>query len=302
MSGVLIVTGPTASGKTGLAIALAERFDAEIVGADSRQVYRDMPIGTATPTPEQQARVAHHLIGFLDPHERYSAARFVRDAAAAIQAIHARGKRAIVCGGTGFYLRALVGDVELSPVYGNELRERLAREQRLHGAEFLAEWLQALDPQRAAAIDAKDQYRLTRALEIALAARAEIPGEEMVPLPTLRATGIPCRKVYLDISTPQLDERIITRTGAMLAAGFVEEAERVGVTAVAANAVGYRDAFAYLDGTTTYEGLRTLLARNTRQYAKRQRTWFRAEPDLVRIDSAEADAWSDVAREIPGWA
>src|SRR5471030_2147177 len=135
MRGVLILTGPTSSGKTGLAISLAERFDAEIVGADSRQVYRDMPIGTAAPTPEQQARVAHHLIGFVDPHERYSAARFVRDAAAAIQSIHARGKRAIVCGGTGFYVRALVGDVELSPVYGSELRERLVREQRLHGAE-----------------------------------------------------------------------------------------------------------------------------------------------------------------------
>jgi tRNA dimethylallyltransferase len=302
MPGVLILTGPTASGKTGLAIALAERFDAEIVGADSRQVYRDMPIGTAAPTPQQQARVAHHLIGFVDPHERYSAARFVRDAAAAIADIHARGKRVIVCGGTGFYVRALVGDVELSPVYGSELRERLAREQRLHGAEFLADWLAALDPQRAAVIDPSDQYRLTRALEIALAARAEIPAVDMVPLPTLRATRIPCRKAYLDISTPELEARIITRTGAMLAAGFVEEAERVGVTAVAANAVGYRDAFAYLDGSSTYEGLRMLLARNTRQYAKRQRTWFRAEPDLVRIGSAEADAWSDIAREIPGWA
>jgi tRNA dimethylallyltransferase len=302
MPGVFIVTGPTASGKTGLAIALAERFDAEIVGADSRQVYRDMPIGTAAPTPEQLARVPHHLIGFLDPHERYSAARFVRDAAVAIQSIHARGKRAIVCGGTGFYVRALVGDVELSPVYGSELRERLARELRLHGAEFLAEWLHALDPQRAAAIDVQDQYRLTRALEIALAVRADIPGEDTAPLPTLRAIGIPCCKGYLDISTVELEARIITRTGAMLAAGFVEEAERVGVTAVAANAVGYRDAFAYLDGTSTYEGLRMLLARNTRQYAKRQRTWFRAEPELVRIERAEADAWSDVAREIPGWA
>ena len=111
---MLIVGGPTASGKTELAIAIAERFDAEIIGADSRQIYRDMPIGTAAPTGDQRARVPHHLAGFVDPYERYSAARYVEDAAAAISAIHARGKRAIVVGGSGFYLRALCGDVELA--------------------------------------------------------------------------------------------------------------------------------------------------------------------------------------------
>lgn len=301
MRGVLILAGPTASGKTGLAITLAQRFDAEIVGADSRQVYRDMPVGTAAPSPEQLASVPHHVIGFLDPHERYSAARFVRDAAAAIDDIHARGKRAIVCGGTGFYVRALAGDVELSPVYGSELRERLVHEQRVHGAEFLAEWLGALDPQRAAAIDPNDQYRLTRALEIALASRVEMQPQDLTPLPALRTRGIPYRKLYLDIPADELERRIVTRTGAMLAAGFVEEAERIGVTAVAANAVGYRDALAYRDGDATLAELRTLLARNTRQYAKRQRTWFRAEPDLTRVTETAPDAWSEIAREIPGW-
>jgi len=190
----------------------------------------------------------------------------------------------------------------LSPVYGTELRERLAREQRLHGAAFLAEWLHALDPERAAAIAPSDPYRLTRALEIALAARVATPAEDTSPLPTLRARGIPFRKLYLDIDAAELERRIIRRTDTMLAAGFVEEAERVGVSAVAANAVGYRDALAYRDGHTTLAELRTLLARNTRQYAKRQRTWFRSEPDLVRIGSQEPDAWSEIAREIPGWA
>ncbi len=171
-SGVLILTGPTASGKSALALALAERFDAEIVGADSRQIYRGMPIGTAAPSEGDLARVRHHLIGFLDPHERYSAARFVADALAAIDDIHARAKRAIVVGGTGFYIRALAGDVGLSPVRDDALRERLAREARIHPPEALAGWLRALDPQRASAIAPNDPYRVTRALEIALGDRA----------------------------------------------------------------------------------------------------------------------------------
>ena len=148
--GVLILGGPTASGKSALALALAERFDAEIVGADSRQIYRGMPLGTAAPTLEQRARVRHHLVEFLEPDERYSAARYVADARRAIADIHARGKRAIVAGGTGFYLRALSGDVELADVYDPALRERLARESRLHPPEFLHGWLSVRAPQRAA--------------------------------------------------------------------------------------------------------------------------------------------------------
>ena len=114
-SGVLVLAGPTASGKTELALALARTFDAEIVGADARQIYRAMPIGTAAPSDAQRAAVPHHLVGFLDPYERYSAARYVIDARAAIDAIHARGRRALVVGGTGFYIRALCGDVALDP-------------------------------------------------------------------------------------------------------------------------------------------------------------------------------------------
>ncbi len=119
---VLVLGGPTASGKSALALALAERFDAEIVGADSRQIYRGMPLGTAAPTPAQRARVPHHLVEFLDPRERYSAARYAADAQRAIAGIHARGNRAIVTGGTGFYIRALSGDVELSNVFDPQLR------------------------------------------------------------------------------------------------------------------------------------------------------------------------------------
>lgn len=300
---VLILTGPTASGKSALALALAERFDAEIVGADSRQIYRGMPIGTAAPSAADRARVPHHLVDFLDPRERYSAARFVADALAAIDAVHARGKRALVVGGTGFYIRALAGDVTLSPVRDDAVRERLAREARVHPAETLLDWLYALAPLRAASVPAGDPYRITRALEIALAERSENPTASASPGESLRSRGIPYRKLYLEIDPEVLQTRIAARIDAMLREGLLEEAERIGPDAVAADAVGYREALAYLAGWSTRGELREHLIRNTRRYAKRQATWFRTEPDLVRIPADGAlERASSEAGALPGWA
>ncbi len=295
--GVLILTGPTASGKTALALELAEAYDAEIVGADSRQIYRGMTIGTAAPTAAECARVPHHLIAFLDPAERYSAARYVADARAAIDGIRARGRRAIVVGGTGFYVRALAGDVVLDAAHDGALRERLAREARTHPPEVLAGWLRAIAPERSRAIDAHDPYRITRALEIALAARsAPLPARG--PLPTLRAGGIPYQKIWLELDAEVVASRIERRVDAMLAAGLVDEAERIGLDAVAADAVGYRDALAYVSGWSTATELRAQLIRTTRRYAKRQATWFRTEPDLVRVAPADA---GETARQRLGW-
>jgi tRNA dimethylallyltransferase len=296
--GVLILAGPTASGKTDLALALAERFDAEIVGADSRQIYRGMPIGTASPIPEQLARVPHHLIAFLDPHERYSAARYVVDARRAIDEIRARGKRVIVAGGTGFYIRALAGDVVLDAAYDPAVRARLAAEARVHPPEVLAGWLAALAPERARAIATSDPYRVTRALEIALTARTGEPAARAA-LPSLRADAIPFVKVVLDVESGALLARIERRVDRMLADGLVAEAERVGGDAVAADAVGYREALAFLAGWSTADELRTQLIRFTRRYAKRQVTWFRSEPGVVRVPVELAEA---TARERLGWA
>jgi tRNA dimethylallyltransferase len=303
-TGVLIIMGRTAGGKTELALELARRFDAEIVGADSRQIYRGMPIGTAAPSDEQRARVRHHLIGFLDPHERYSAARFVTDALAAIDDIHARGKRAIVVGGTGFYLRALVGDVALSAVRDDALRERLAREVRVHPPGVLHAWLAVLAPQRAAALTVNDPYRITRALEIALASRDRSSAEHPIDRPSpdsLRGRGLPYRKLGLAIDDDVLRERIDARVDAMLAAGLVAEAERVGADAVAADAVGYREALDYLAGFTTREELRTALRRTTRRYAKRQATWLRREPDVAWIAAGDDAALAAIVASLPGW-
>jgi tRNA dimethylallyltransferase len=289
---ILILAGPTASGKTELAITLAERHDAEIIGADSRQIYRGMPIGTAMPTAEQRARVAHHLIDFLDPHERYSAARFTSDGLAAIENIHARGKRVIVVGGTGFYLRALCGDVELSAAYDPEVRARLARETLMHPPEVLHAWLAARDPARAASIAPKDPYRILRALEITLVRGAEM--SPPMPRDSLRSRGYAVSKMWLDIEQETLDRRIEQRVDVMLAAGWLDEAQRVGAEAVAADAVGYPQAWAYLCGQLTVAELRTLLVRATRRYAKRQRTWFRGEPHMLAVG---VEGLMGVARE-----
>jgi len=298
MSGVLLLGGSTASGKSALAVALAQRFDGEIVGADSRQIYRGMTIGTAAPTVSERARVPHHLVEFLDPSERYNAARFAADALAAIAGIHARGKRAIVAGGTGFYLRALSGDVELTAARDSAVRARLVREVRLHPIETLHAWLAALEPGRAPMLAPTDAYRIVRALEIALA-RRDGATPQNVPQPSLRGAGLPFVKVVLEVPPGDLEGRIERRVDAMLAAGLVAEAERIGPTAVAADAVGYPQVFAYRAGFATEAELRAALTRATRRYAKRQRTWFRSEKHVLRAVPGEV---ATIVRDVLGWS
>ncbi|MGA8576015.1 MAG: tRNA (adenosine(37)-N6)-dimethylallyltransferase MiaA [Candidatus Cybelea sp.] len=294
---VLIIAGSTASGKTELAIELAREFDAEIVGADSRQIYRDMPVGTAAPSPEQRRAVPHHLIEFLDPRERYSAARYASDALDAIGEIRGRGKRAIVAGGTGFYIRALTGGVTLAPQYDEALRSRLAQEARLHGPEFLHGWLERRDPARARALGANDTYRVLRALEIALAAPAAAVRSGAAR--TLATQGLRGLLVFLDLPWSVIDERIAARTQRMLASGLIDEAQRLGSEAVAANAVGFPQALAHLRGWSTEAELRAALERATRRYARRQRAWFRGEPETVWIAPARVRA---LVREKLGWS
>lgn len=290
----MLIGGPTASGKTRAAIALARRFDAEIVGADSRQIYRDMPIGSAAPTPQERAAAPHHLVAFLDPQERYSAARFVADAMAAIDDVRGRGKRAIVAGGTGFYLRALAGGVTLAGEYDASVRARLAREAATHPQDALHAWLAVLDPERARSIHPSDRYRVMRALEIRLAGASH----GSAPLETLASRGVPFSYAVLDVPLDELDRRIEARVHAMLAAGFVAEAERVGERAAASSAVGYPLAIAWTRGWASDAELRSGLARQTRRYARRQRTWFRGE---IPARAVPADDLERFARETLGW-
>jgi tRNA dimethylallyltransferase len=295
--GVLVLAGATACGKTDLALELAAAYGAEIVGADSRQIYRGMPIGTAAPAPEQMARVPHHLVGFLDPAQRYSAGRYASDAMLAIRDILKRGKRAIVAGGTGFYIRALLGGIDLAPHYDEALRERLAREARLHPPEFLYEWLETRDATRARALHPGDSYRVLRALEIALAQSSAPLSQERAR--TLRSEGLAWLLVFLDVPQAEIDRRIAARTERMLAEGLLDEAERIGESAVAANAVGYPQTLAHLRGWSTIAELRASLERATRRYARRQRAWFRAEPDTLWC---APEALHEMVREKLRWS
>ncbi len=297
MSEILILAGATASGKTELALELAAAYYAEIVGADSRQIYRGMPIGTAAPTPEQMSRAPHHLVGFLDPAQPYSAGRYASQAMAAIRDILKRGKRAIVAGGTGFYIRALLGGIDLAPQHDEALRERLAREARIHPTDFLHEWLEKRDAARARALHPGDSYRVLRALEIALAQSPARSSEERAR--TLRGEGLSWLLVFLEVPQAEIDRRIAARTEHMLAEGLLDEAERVGESAVAANAVGYPQALAHLRGWSTVAELRASLERATRRYARRQRAWFRAEPDTLWC---APEALHAMVREKLGWS
>lgn len=292
---VLVLAGPTAAGKTELAIELARRFDAEIVGADSRQIYRGMPVGTAAPSGEQMAAVRHHCVAFLDPRERYSAARYVEDAITALEDIRSRGKRAIVAGGTGFYVRALTGNVRLASQFDETLRARLAAEARVHAPEFLHAWLALRDPARAAGVHGGDTYRVVRALEVALSRG----GAERSPMRTLGGAGFSWATVFLDVPLSEIDERIAARCERMLEDGLLDEAERIGEEAVASTAVGYPQALGYLRGWSTRAELCASLERATRRYARRQRAWFRSERDALWL---EPGAVERLVREKLGWS
>ncbi|MBV8245572.1 MAG: hypothetical protein JOZ38_06605, partial [Candidatus Eremiobacteraeota bacterium] len=227
--------------------------------------------------------------------------RFSQDAVRIIEDVRRRGGRAIVAGGTGFYIRALTGAVELAPQFDEQLRGRLAREARLHDAAFLHEWLSFHDRARAKSLHPQDAYRVLRALEVALGGDAAMQRRE--PVVSLQSAGIPFVKAFLEIDDATLKHNIEDRTRTMLARGLLEEAERIGPEAIAASAVGYPQADAYLRGWCTEGELQTLLNRATWRYAKRQQTWFRTEPQTIRVPVADARATlARLAREKLGWA
>lgn len=289
MSLVFIIVGPTASGKTARALALAEQVGGEIVSCDSMQIYRECDIVTAKATPEEQKRAPHHLIDVCAPTDTYSAARWAHDAARIIGAIQARGNVPIVCGGTGFYLRALLEPAKLSaPAPDESLRARLEERLKVEGAASLKRELADLEPQIAQKLAEGDDYRLVRALQIALQ-RAR--GDETLPPPHFEG------EVRIEFIAPPRDElyaRIEARVEAMLAAGALEELRSLrskwGENAPALGGVGYRQLAPALDDPTRLDECVDEWKRATRRYAKRQMTWFRHQlpPNLETKVSPDA--------------
>ena len=288
---LIAVVGPTASGKTALAIALAKELGGEIVSADSMQIYRGMDIATAKPTPEEMAEVPHHLIGFWPPEKPFSVAQYAILAREKIDDILRRGRVPVLCGGTGLYIKAIVDHIQYEEETGEDaaLRERLRRQAQDEGNLAVWRQLQAMDPQTAERIHPNNLGRVIRAIEVMQVSGRSIREQEE------RSRQAPCPYHVIQIglryrNRENLYERIGHRVDAMAEAGLPEEARAVrqqGLTATAAQAIGYKELYDWMDGTLPLEEALENLKRSTRRYAKRQLTWFGAD---ARIRWIEPDA------------
>ena len=280
---VVILLGPTGSGKTALSLALAERFGGEIVSCDSVAVYRGMELGTAKPTKEERERVPHHLIDVADPDEVFTAGEYSRRARVALREIAARGRLPIVTGGTGLYLRALTEGLFAGPARREDLRARLRWSAERHGNAWLHRVLRRLDAATAEPIHANDTAKVIRAIEVCVAARK--PMSEVMGRDPLR--GFRLLRIGLNPPRGQLYDRLNQRCAAMFAAGLVEETRGlVGKygPVKALDSLGYRQAFGVLDRTMSEQDGIEAAQQGHRNYAKRQMTWFRREPEVRWIE------------------
>ncbi len=284
---VLAVLGPTASGKTALGLALAERYDGEIINCDSTAVYRGFDIGTDKPPIEARRGIAHHLIDIADPTEVYTAAHFAGDAARVIREIHGRGRLPILIGGTGFYYRALTRGLFPGPGADEALRGRLNQVAHKRGVERLHRMLQRADPESAARIMPRDQKRLVRALEVYLATGRPLT-DHFSETASLIAD---CDVIAIALRLPaaMTAERVASRVDEQFARGIVDEVRGLLARGVPPDArpfggLVYRQVMEMLRGARDEAATRALIAQENRRYARRQLIWFRKEPNLVWFD------------------
>jgi tRNA dimethylallyltransferase len=282
-----VILGPTAVGKTDVAIRLAERWGGEIISADSSAVYRGLDIGSAKPTPDEQRRVRFHLIDVADPSEVFTAARFRELALQAIADIQARDKRVLIVGGTGLYLRVLLHGFSLAPPPADpEVRARWKAEVERVGAPALHARLQQIDPIAAARIHPNDAVRITRALEV-----YEMTGVPISQWQRRAEAELPAIKVGLTMPREQLYARIDQRVDKMIAQGMLQEVQTLlqngyNPEQPALKGLGYRHLIGYLQGRFSWDEAVRLWKRDTRRYAKRQMTWFRKEPGVHWVDAS----------------
>jgi tRNA dimethylallyltransferase len=289
---LVVLAGPTASGKTALSIALAEEFGGEIISCDSVAVYREMEIGTAKPSLEERRMVPHHMIDVVAPDEACTAGDYSRGAREALAGIASRGRLPIVAGGTGLYLRALVDGLFPAPAVDPELRGRLRRLAETKGAAYLHRILCKLDARAAEAIHANDVPKVVRAIEVNLAARE--PMSEQWQKGRDALTGYRILRIGLAPARPLLYERINQRAAAMFERGLVEETERLveryGYGCTPLGSLGYAQAIAVLRGEMTRSEAIAAAQQGHRNYAKRQGTWFRKEPEMHWLAGTGGDA------------
>lgn len=279
MKNLILVFGPTAVGKTEASIRLSKPLGAEIVNADSRQVYREMRIGTARPTEEELARARFHFVGTLSIRDRYSAARYEADALRLIAQLHERSDNVILSGGSMLYINAVLNGIDDIPEIPAALRARLKSRCEAEGLPPLAAELARLDPEYYATADRSNPRRVIHALEVCL-----LTGKpySSFRLSTRKPRPFRAIKIGLNLPRPQLFARINSRVDRMMEAGFLEEARRLYPfrSLEALNTVGYKELFKYIDGEFTLPQAVERMKKNTRVYAKKQLTWFKADGEM----------------------
>lgn len=280
---VIVIAGPTAVGKTALAIRLALHFQTEIVSADSRQIFRELTIGTAKPTAAELAQVKHHFIDTHSIHDDYNAARYGEEAMACIRALHEKHQTVIVCGGSGLYIRALFDGFDDIPEIPEEIRADLNEHYQQYGLGWLQQQMQLLDPACFAEIDQQNPARLLRALEVKIGTGMSIRDYHTRPKKEL-----PFHVTWIGLELPreELYARIDARMDEMIRQGLFEEARALYPLRhkQALQTVGYQEIFGYLEGQYDRAEAIRLLKRNTRRYAKRQLTWFKRDTRFSWVD------------------
>ena len=279
MNTLVVITGPTGVGKTDTAISIAQALSAEIISADSRQLYRDIPIGTAAPTASQQAIVPHHFVGTLALDEYYSAAQFESDVMQLLPTLFKRSPYAVMCGGSMLYIDAVCKGIDDIPTVSDEIRAQVYAQYEQHGLDYMLAQLQELDPEHYRVVDKKNYKRVVHAVEICLQA-----GQPYSSLRTNSTKERPFRiiKIGLNLPREQLFDRINRRVVAMVEAGLIEEARKVYPLRQlnSLNTVGFKELFAYFDGTMDYDTAVARIQKNTRVYAKKQLTWYAKDDDM----------------------
>ena len=297
---LLAIVGPTASGKTALSILLAEKLGGEIISADSRQIYRYLDIGTAKPSPEELAHVAHQFINILNPDQYYNAGEYGTQARTKIEELLNQNKQPILVGGSGLYVRAVIDGFFEGPGKNTEIREQLEDEAHTLGSGVLYERLKKIDPSSAAKMDASKVRRVIRALEVYHAT-----GKPISDLHLIQETKNPFEAVQFGLEWERkvLYHRIERRVDEMIENGLMEEvrgllAKGYSRDANALNTVGYKESVDFIEGKISREEMIRLIKQNTRHFAKRQWTWFRADKRIKWIQVNDETNWSAIAEQI----